>query len=217
MGMRNVRPIYRMGVYGVIFFAAWMVWGFIGPLTLERAPYEVIARGDTFEVRSYPAYLVARIPVTGTQEDAIAEGSRILQRYISGDNATQASLARFGGMGVESELDAELIANSAPIIQEAKGSSYFVSFVLPSRYRIADLPRPHDPRIRMLEIPQTTVAIMSFRGIASPERIDAAERDLRNALMQEKYLALSSLKLIGYNPTFMPSFLRSYELALIVR
>lgn len=215
--MRIARPIYRIGAYGLAFFVAWLVWGLIGPWTIERAPYEVITRNESFEVRSYPAYLIARVPVGGTQEEAIAEGSRILQRYISGDNATQASLARFGGMGVESELDAELIANAVPIIQETKGSSYFVSFVLPNRYRIADLPRPHDPRIRILEIPPTTVAVTSFRGSASPERVETLERAFRDALMREKYLVLSPLKLVGYNPKFMPPFLRSYELALIVR
>ena len=68
----------------------------------EQQPYEVLEQGDGFELRHYPAHVVAEVEVEGSFEDAGNRAFRSLFRYITGHNRSQ-----------------ESVAMTAPVVQEA--------------------------------------------------------------------------------------------------
>ena len=59
----------------------------------EQQRYQVVRQGRGFELRRYPAHLVAEVDVQGSFEDAGTAAFRPLVGYIRGQNQTREGLA----------------------------------------------------------------------------------------------------------------------------
>ena len=119
----------------------------------EQQPYEVAERRDAFELRRYPAHLVAEIEVAGSFDEAPNRAFRPLARYINGANRSRRRIAMTAP--VTQQADPEKIAMTAPVLQQAAGQPgrYLVQFVMPSHLTAETLPVPRDARVRTREIP----------------------------------------------------------------
>jgi hypothetical protein len=53
-------------------------------MAVEEPAYRVIESAGDFEVRDYPALVVAEVAVDGTQDSATRAGFRLLAGYIFG-------------------------------------------------------------------------------------------------------------------------------------
>ena len=98
----------------------------------EQQPYEVLEQRDGFELRHYPAHLVAQVEIEGSFEDAANRAFRSLFRYITGNNRSQESVAMTAP--VVQEATSQKVAMTAPVVQaEGAHGGFVVAFVLIKR------------------------------------------------------------------------------------
>ena len=112
----------------------------------EQQPYEVVDRRDGFELRRYPAHLVAEIEVNGSFDEAPNRAFRPLAGFINGANRTRRQIAMTAPV-TQQEASPEKIAMTPPVMQQATGrpGSYLVQFVMPSHFTTQTLPAPTMP------------------------------------------------------------------------
>lgn len=159
----------------------------------EAPRYEVLESARQVEVRRYVPRVAAEASVHG--EDAGDEAFRALFGYISGD---------------------EKIAMTTPVATRAEGDALRMQFFLPRRYAGADAPRPRDPRIRIVELPEETLAVLRFSGRARPEEIERQEERLLEALASSSWKTAGEPVVFVYDPPFTIPFLRRNEVAVRV-
>lgn len=187
-------------------FGVWTLWGWLAVNGIERPAYQVLERRDGYEVRQYSAYTVAQVLVSGPYGTAIANGSRVLAGYIRGGNATQASVAR-----------SQFIALTAPVIEESREDAWLVSLVLPSRFTADTVPRPTDPRVRLVQVPAQKAAVLAFSGWVDQAAAAEKERGLAALLARDKEIVLGPARLVQYHAPWAPPFLDRNELAVTIR
>ena len=128
----------------------------------EIPPYSLVATYGKIEVRQYQQHLMAKVRVSGDQRGAINRGFRVLAGYIFGGNET-----------------GEKIAMTAPVAQTQAGGNWEVSFMVPSKYSMSDLPKANSNAIRFEEIKGDRQVVLSFSGRAGTQRLQDKTQELR--------------------------------------
>ena len=182
----------------------------------EQQRYDVLARLPDFELRRYPAHLVAEVEVEGSFADAGNQAFRVLVAFISGRNTTRARVAMTAP--VVQERASTRIAMTSPVVQESSGEPgrRVVGFVMPAEFTPETLPVPSDPRITVREVPDQIAAAKTFTGRWTERIYQEQLADLRRAV------GLASLEIIGpprfarFDPPWTPWFLRHNEVVVPV-
>ncbi len=66
----------------------------VGPArAVEEPAFKKVLSDGAFEVRDYPALIVAEVTVTGEQKEAANKGFRLLAGYIFGGNESRKGIA----------------------------------------------------------------------------------------------------------------------------
>jgi effector-binding domain-containing protein len=149
----------------------------------EEPPFTVIARLGEVEIRRYAPRLVAEITVTGDEVSARSAAFRPLAAYIFGENEAAerigmtAPVAQSGATGA-----GERIGMTAPVAQSGGDGRWRVGFFMPARYTRATLPRPRDPRVEIVTLPEVEVAVLRFSGLPGAEAVAAAQSRLATTL-----------------------------------
>ena len=99
-------------------------------ITTDEVKYKVVIKAKDFELRDYPAYVVAETMVGGTLEDSGNKAFRTLFGYISGKNRSRDKIAMTAP--VSQEPASEKIAMTAPVGQQRTEGGWAVSFTMPS-------------------------------------------------------------------------------------
>lgn len=134
---------------------------------IERPKFKLLRRIGTAEVRRYPAYLVAESTIRNAGfSPAMNKGFREVASFIFGGNDRRESVAMTSPVRCEALRGGEASADSE--------ASYTVSFVLPSKYTMASLPRPATDRVRVREVAAHSAAVLAWRG-----GVDEAEWERR--------------------------------------
>jgi hypothetical protein len=172
-----------------------------GLLALEQPVYTLEGERDGIEFRRYDSYLVAETWVQDTADYNVAanEGFNRLFRYISGGNQP-----------------ADKIAMTAPVQQSAREGGWLVSFMVPSRYSLADAPQPADPRVRLREVRGDLVAVLRFSGRWTADNIASHRAELLRRLEALGIAVNGTPSSAAYNPPFLPPFLRRNEILVPV-
>ena len=105
------------------------------------------------------------------------------------------------------------IAMTAPVVSDAKS----MSFVMPPGINRDDIPDPLDNRVRITTLPARDVAVIRFKGYATPEDVVAAEERLLEGLKNAALDPVGDPFLMRYNPPWTPGFLRRNEVAVEIR
>jgi hypothetical protein len=169
----------------------------------DTIPYEETGRLGEVEFRRYPALLLAT--VQGLEENG---AFMALFRYISGDNRPGKKVPMTAPV-----ITPEKIAMTAPVISGAAG----MSFVLPASYTRDDVPEPTDPGVSIGEVPPREIAVIRFRGRASPEEVAEVRERLLRILGEHGITTPGGPFLMRYNAPFTPGFLRRNEVGVEVR
>jgi len=184
-----------------------------------QQPYEVVDRRGGFELRRYPAHLVAEIEVDGSFDEAPSRAFRPLARFINGANRTRRQIAMTAPVtqqasGPEGQASGpERIAMTAPVVQQAAGrpGSYLVQFVMPSHLTAQTLPAPDDARVRTREIPQQLAAAVRFSGRWTRQGFEERGAALRQAVVAAGLRPAGPVRYARFNPPWTPWFLRRNE------
>ncbi|MCA6297575.1 MAG: heme-binding protein [Phenylobacterium sp.] len=182
----------------------------------EQPPYEVVGRVGDAEIRRYAPQIAAEAVVEGPVETARNEGFRRVAGYIFGDNTAKASVAMTAPVvqGREAAGGSQSIAMTSPVVQQPAGAeSWSIQFIMPSKYTLATLPQPNDPRVRLVEIPARTFAVVRFSGLGREDAVARHEKALDAALAGSSWRAVGEPVTWYYDPPWTVPFLRRNEVA----
>jgi len=188
----------------------------IDAMATEEAPFTLVEKQGDFELRRYAPYVVAETLVEGSSfEKAGNVAFKRLFGYISGDNAGSRKISMTAPVTQDSAP--QKIAMTAPVSQVQEGSAWRVAFVLPSSLTLDTAPVPNDARVKLVQMPARTEAVVRYSGTWSKSRYDEQLARLQGFIKEKGLVAEGEPVFARYDPPFMPWFLRRNEILLTVR
>lgn len=177
----------------------------------------MIQKADGYEIRNYPAHIVAQTVVEGTSinGDAFNKGFTIIAGYIFGGNVKKESIAMTAP--VVAQGSSEKIAMTVPVTASATGTSQVVSFVMPSGYTLLTLPTPNDSRIKLVEVPEQKIATRRFSWYRTDERFEKMQKQLFADLARDNVQMIGTPIYAGYNPPWTPPWMNRNEIMIEVQ
>lgn len=177
-------------------------------MAVEEAAFRVGLREGQFEVRDYPALVVAEVVVGGDQNQAASAGFRLLAGYIFGGNARRENIAMTAPVTL-------IPAHDAVGSVTAQGAgAWVVRFTMPKRFAIEGLPPPKDTRVRLRVAPPARLAVIRFSGVAQPDAFRARTAELNAWLKTHRMRATGPASLAQYDPPWTLWFLRRNEVMI---
>ncbi len=149
-------------------------------------PYTIIKHEKDFEIRFYPSVPIATIHSSSKSYKELGrEGFKKLAGYIFGGNQENKS-----------------ISMTSPVSMTIEDSASSMSFVMPSGFTLANLPKPNDEDVKLTMSKEEFVAAISFSGFASDRDIQLKTEALKQMLIENKITYFGSFKFLGYDPPY---------------
>jgi SOUL heme-binding protein len=170
-----------------------------GDIDAKIAPYEITQADGIFELREYDKLII----VSTAKEEGL-ENTREpffkLFDYISGKNKKS-----------------EKISMTAPVIMGTNSQvGESMSFVLPSEYSLTNAPTPTDPALKISEIGNLSVAVITFDGFLSEENVSIHRALLMDWITKNNLIVVGEPMVAGYNPPYTLPSLRRNEVIMQV-
>lgn len=204
----------------MVTFAAWIAVGYVSVAGVEKPAYEVVEQKGTYEIREYPAQIVAEVTVRAEYKDALNGGFRKLADFIFGNNVKDAGPEKIAMTApvLEREAKSEKIAMTAPVLErDAKDSAHVISFIMPSSYTMATLPKPKNPDVKLVELPKRRCGVVRFSGLVSDDKAREMKKKLVELVTLGGFDAAGEPILAQYNPPWTPPFMRRNEVWIEVK
>ncbi|MBG6225112.1 hypothetical protein IWX63_001677 [Arthrobacter sp. CAN_A2] len=187
----------------------------------EQQPYTLIDAYPGFELRAYPAHVVAEVDVEAAFDDAGSAAFRTLASYIFGANTSRRKLAMTAPVtqqasGPPGEGVSEQLAMTAPVTQQRASTGHTVAFVLPADVSLATAPVPDDPRVRVVEKPAATTAVVSFSGRGGRASFERHLGELLAAVEKAAFAPQGEPRYARFNPPITPGVFRHNEVQIDV-
>ena len=187
---------------------------------LEQPHYEVVeVLSKSLEIRRYGSRLAIETTVPGGDTSKSRRRAfRRLFNYISGANAPGRKITMTAP--VETALGASgsgvKVAMTAPVETAASKNHTLMRFFLPSGLSTETAPRPTDPQVRVVTVPEQTLAALSFTGLASEGRLATQKNRLTADLASTHWEARGTVTAYFYDPPWTLPFLRRNEVVVVV-
>jgi SOUL heme-binding protein len=192
-----------------LFSSALSVFGI---RTAEEPPYQVIDRLGDVEIRRYSARFAAETTVADDGNQAMNRAFFILAGYIFGGNRRKQAIDMTAPVAME---DRQKIDMTAPVATEGNvDGGLTMRFFLPAAVTPANAPQPNDPRVKLVTVPEETMAALRFTGSWSEASLAERRRVLLAALNGSRWSALGKPFTQLYDPPFTIPFLRRNEVAV---
>lgn len=175
--------------------------------SVEQPDYIVVEADGEFELRDYPAMVVAEAITGGDRQEGVRQGFRALAAYI-----------------FAKDREGDRIAMTAPVIQQpetgppAPGTGgWRVRFVMPSEFDLETLPAPAGTDVVLHRWPPARLAAIRFSGRADDGDFARAEGQLRDWLADRNLEPDGTPLLAYYDDPWTPGMLRRNEVLVRVR
>lgn len=158
----------------------------------ETPDYEVVESDGAFEVRDYPAMVVASAPM----KSGDAKGNSAFMElfgYISGKNEAQ-----------------QKIAMTTPVINSTEQGKQAMSFVVPKEVAKAGAPDANNGEIEIAERKGGRFAVYRYSGRWTEKNQAAATEKLMAWVKEQGLSVKGSVERASYDPPFtLPAFRRN--------
>jgi len=184
----------------------------------EEPDYTSVALDGAFELRDYPALVVAEITHTGTRQAASSRSFRRLAAYIFAQDRPSGGerIAMTSPVIQDRAGPDERIAMTAPVMEEQVAKdSWRMRFVMPSKYTLDTLPEP-PADIGLTEIPARRMAAVRFAGNASAKDLADMEQMLAEWIEAQGLRTRGAFEYAFYNAPMVPGPLRRNEVMIEV-
>ena len=152
----------------------------------EQQTYQVIKQFNNIELRYYPEAVLATVYSNAQNyRELSGPGFNTLAGYIFGGNQEN-----------------EKIAMTAPVHMNLGSEKSSMSFVMPSKYKLEDLPEPENPYVQLGSSPAEYVAVIRFGGWANDQKIQEFSEILAKSLEENKISHKGNFRYLGYNPPY---------------
>jgi hypothetical protein len=153
---------------------------------VEKQKYRLVQSYEGFEIRYYPSATLATVYTSANSYREIATpGFRTLAGYIFGGNASETK-----------------ISMTSPVHMDINDSLSAMSFVMPSKYEMKDLPAPDNSKVVLEESKPEYVAALRFGGYASDRAIRHQTEKLAARLDEAGISYHGNFRYLGYNPPY---------------
>lgn len=183
----------------------------------EQQRYDVVRTTPGFEVRRYPAHVVAEIEVEGSFESAGNQAFRPLVSYISGQNDASRGIAMTAPVIQRGQDEIPAPGDVVSTTAEVAPGRYVVSFVMPGDATIEELPTPRDARVALRAVPEHVAAAARFSGRWSSSTYRLQVTRLLRSLEDAGLEVAGSPRFARFDPPWMPWFRRRNEVVVPLR
>ncbi len=167
----------------------------------EQPVFSSVSTDEDFELRDYPALVVAEVSHAGSRERASGASFRRLAAYIFAQDRPA------GG---------ETIAMTSPVLQdETRPGEWRMRFVMPSQYTLETLP-PAPVDITLTQTPARRMAAIRFSGNGGARDLALMEARLRDWLMAQGLMPSGEAEFAFYDAPMVPGPLRRNEVLIPV-
>ena len=191
-------------------------------MATEEPRFSIIEKSEPFELRSYAPQLIAEVKVEGDLDTASSQGFRLIAAFIFGQNQVSEKISMTAPVAIETAQSTK-IAMTVPVGIEAskdsaKGVSQWVfSFVMPSEYTMATLPKPLNPLVSIRELPAQRRAAITFSGFYNEAKVLEKTKALEDWIKSKQWQSIGSPQFARYNPPWSIPFMRRNEILITVR
>lgn len=205
-------------LYYLLTFAESLtsVFGYRG--AYEQPRYVVIqAIGPDAEIRLYEPRVAVEAAITaGDRQQAASQAFGLLFRYISGANQGSQKIAMT--TPVRTDSTPERIAMTAPVQTTGESGSITMRFFLPRDVAQKGAPAPTDPRLHIVDVPQTTMAVLRYSGVDSRAIHQQKAAELLGLLKPTGWKPQGEVFRLNYDPPFtIPPFRRNEAAVAVTR
>jgi hypothetical protein len=183
-------------------------------MAVEEPAFRTVLHEGAFEIRDYPALVVAEVTVSGDQNTAANKGFRLLAGYIFGGNRRRQSIAMTAP--VAQTPANETIPMTAPVTQTQDANTWVVRFTMPSAYTLETLPEPTDSRVHLHTTPPTRFVVLQFSGLARKDLVKAKTMELDAWIKSRNLHAIGPASLAQFDPPWTLWFMRRNEVMIPV-
>ena len=203
------KPLIAGAAAGATLLGAAAIYYFREKAT-PGPDYRVLASDGDFEIRAYPAIIVAETVVQGERKAALNRGFGLLADYIFAKSRTGEALPMTAPVLQDS---GNPMASDPPLFDDLVEGGWRVRFVMPDGRSVDDLPEPPDA-IDLVELPPRRVGVIRFSGVANDDRLAEFEDQLRGWLTRQNEQASSEPEYAFYNSPMIPPPLRRSEVLI---
>lgn len=167
----------------------------------EQPDFAVVSADEDFELRDYPALVVAEVSHSGSRERASGASFRRLAAYIFAQDRPA------GG---------DKIAMTSPVLQdETRPGQWRMRFVMPSQYTLETLP-PAPADITLTQMPARRMAAVRFSGNGAGRDLALMEARLRDWITTQGMMPAGEAEFAFYDAPMVPGPLRRNEVLIPV-
>ena len=201
----------------VVTQVAESVLGIVGiRVGTEEPPHDTERLAGGLEIRRYRPRIAAETTVEAPEEQARSEGFRRLARYIFGGNAASDKIAMTAPVS-QASSGSRKIEMTAPVSRTGDDENgWVIRFFMPSKWTMSTLPVPNDDRVRLVDVPAETVAVLRFTGDRGTAAVAAKSTELLNALRDNGIEATGEPQAWFYDPPWTVPFRRRNEVVVPV-
>lgn len=152
---------------------------------IEMYSYKVLKKYDQFEIRKYAAANFSYVTMkTDSYQKSSGTGFKSLAGYIFGGNDKK-----------------ESIAMTSPVVMNLN-ETVTMQFMIPSKYTLADLPKPNNPDVKFKTEKEKFIATIAFGGWSNDKKIAEHTAKLKALLKENNIRHFNNFSYFGYNPPF---------------
>lgn len=182
-------------------------------MAIENPRYQVISRDNKFEIREYEDYLVAEVEIDDDYDHALGKGFRILADYIFGNNKRKTHIPMTAPVTETSVKQSERINMTSPVSAFAtEEGKYRISFMMPSKYDMDNLPQPNNKEILINKVEAYKAAVIRFSGFLNKKLANKKQDELTVWLNKNNMDPKSAFIYAQYNPPWIPGPFRKNEI-----
>lgn len=198
---------------------------------LEKPNYQITDQYDGFEIREYDDYIVAKVKVDQEGRRGLNQGFTVIADFIFGNNTsgnTSESIAMTSPVIDENEsqqismtspvideITSEEISMTTPVNDERGTGERYISFVMPSKYTMENLPKPNNDDVIIEEVKGLRVATKIVKGSSNLDRMNEKLAELRIELNDERIeFVEDNHSFAFYDPPLTPVFLKRNEVMI---
>ncbi|CAN4118231.1 unnamed protein product [Withania somnifera] len=181
----------------------------LGKIGVETPKYESIQSTPDYEIRMYPAAIIAQVTYNPSQFQGNKDGGfKLLAKYIGAfSNPQNAKPEKIAMTAPVITKSSEKIAMTAPVVtKSSNGESNLVimQFILPAKYtRAEEVPKPLDERVVIKEEGERKYGVVKFSGNASDQVVKEKVENLSKCLERDGYKIIGEFELARYNPPWI--------------
>lgn len=212
--------VMRMNIHTFLALLVGLL-GTESAMAIEEPAYDTIVSQAPFELRHYAPTLIAQTVVNGDMDTASSKGFRLIADFIFGNN-----LAAETGQAAQIAMTAPVtmapqsskIAMTAPVTIEQQSvetslpgpSQWRIHFVMPRQYTLANIPKPNNSAVTLLELPRKYMVVHRYSGFNTVARVQEKTKETLAWAKQQSLQVIGTPQLSRYDPPWtLPLFRRN--------